>query len=501
MRNGVMFQSFEWYMEDNGNFYKDLIARAQEMKQLGFDSIWLPPVFKGTGTNDVGYGTYDLYDLGEFDQNGSIRTKYGTKEELLTLIDTLHAEDILAYMDVVLNHKAGADYTERFYATEVDQNNRIQEISESHEIEAWTGFDFPGRNGKYSDFKWNHTHFSGVDYDSLENKSGVFRIDGENKGWSYGVSGEHGNFDYLMNADIDHANPEVREELLRWTDWFVNETNPDGFRLDAVKHIDDQFLNTYSSYIEENYPGLYLFAEYWESNLGNISDFLERTNFQIDVFDVPLHFNLFAAANNEGYDLRKIFDNTVVQHHPMEAVTFVDNHDSQPGQSLESWIGRHFKERAYALILLREAGYPCVFAGDYYGIQNGDYPQEDLAYDINRLLEVRANYAYGEQRDFFQDEQAIGWARMGDPDNGHDGLLAVTVSMHSQADIEMDFGPEHAGCKFVDYLDRNSGYEVILNEDGHGSFPVKAGSVSCWISQISEDSEDQDTELKGLDER
>ena len=62
MRNGVMFQSFEWYMEDNGNFYKDLTARAKEMKQLGFDSIWLPPVFKATGTNDVGYGTYDLYD-------------------------------------------------------------------------------------------------------------------------------------------------------------------------------------------------------------------------------------------------------------------------------------------------------------------------------------------------------------------------------------------------------------------------------------------------------
>nr|WP_308215307.1 hypothetical protein [Sinobaca sp. H24] len=45
----------------------------------------------------------------------------------------------------------------------------------------------------------------------------------------------------------------------------------------------------------------------------------------------------------------------------MHAVTFVDNHDSQPEESLESWVEEPFKQSAYALILLREDGYPCVF--------------------------------------------------------------------------------------------------------------------------------------------
>ena len=59
----------------------------------------------------------------------------------------------------------------------------------------------------------------------------------------------------------------------------------------------------------------------------------------------------------------------------MNVVTFVDNHDSQPNESLESWVEDWFKQSAYALILLREDGYPCVFYGDYFGI-GGEHPIE-----------------------------------------------------------------------------------------------------------------------------
>ena len=44
----------------------------------------------------------------------------------------------------------------------------------------------------------------------------------------------------------------------------------------------------------------------------------------------------------------------------------MDNHDTQPCQSLESWVEPWFKPLAYALILLRRDGYPCVFQGDYH---------------------------------------------------------------------------------------------------------------------------------------
>jgi alpha-amylase len=49
--------------------------KAPDLAKAGITSLWLPPAYKGTGGGmDVGYGIYDLFDLGEFDQKGSVRT-------------------------------------------------------------------------------------------------------------------------------------------------------------------------------------------------------------------------------------------------------------------------------------------------------------------------------------------------------------------------------------------------------------------------------------------
>lgn len=260
--NLVMFQGFQWYLPDDGNYYKNMKDKIPELKEAGIDAIWLPPFCKATGTNDTGYGIYDLYDLGEFDQKGSIRTKYGTKEELLALIKEMHDNNILVYADIVMNHKASADYTEKFMAVKVDPNDRIKEISEPHEIEGWTGFNFPGRGNKYSKFKWNYNHFNGVDTDAYTGEHGIFRILGENKGWSFGVSPEKGNFDYLMFANIDHAHPDVVKEFKAWARWLVDVTGIDGFRIDAAKHIDDLYMKEFTEYIEATFgESFYIFVQ------------------------------------------------------------------------------------------------------------------------------------------------------------------------------------------------------------------------------------------------
>ena len=54
--------------------------------------------------------------------------------------------------------------------------------------------------------------------------------------------------------------------------------------------------------------------------------------------------------------MRTIFNNTLVAENPNSAVTFVDNHDTEPGQALQSWIDDWFKPLAYSLILLRKGG-------------------------------------------------------------------------------------------------------------------------------------------------
>jgi alpha-amylase len=64
----------------------------------------------------------DLWDLGEFSQKGTTRTKWGTFEELRNLAAIAKDKNMNLYFDAVLNHKAGADDTEKCMAIVCDQN-------------------------------------------------------------------------------------------------------------------------------------------------------------------------------------------------------------------------------------------------------------------------------------------------------------------------------------------------------------------------------------------
>ena len=421
-----------------------------------------------------------MWDLGEFDQKGTVRTKYGTKEELLEAIDELHKNEIKVYADVVLNHKGNADFEEEFMARMVDQNNREKDVSEDMKIKAWTGFDFPGRAGKYSGFVWHYYHFTGVDYDANTDTKAIFRILGDGKYWDEGVSDEKGNFDYLMNADIDHSHPEVKEEIFKWVDWFMDQTGVDGFRYDALKHISDEFIYDLSNHImEKKKEDFYLFGEYWQYDDGQIDGYLDDTDWKIDLFDVPLHFHMQEASKSNGnYDMRNIFNNTIVKNHPLQAVTFVDNHDSQPGQSLDSWVDDWFKEIAYSLILFRKDGYPCIFAGDYYGLK-GEVKKVPLKDMIDNMLDVRKKYSFGNQDDYFDNPQVVGWVRRTDDKTSS---LAVLISIGDMAEKQMFVGEEEAGKTYID-LSGNNKNEVTIDENGNGIFNVGPGSVSYWAAK------------------
>ena len=296
--NETMMQFFEWYVKADDNLWNKAIAEANFLSSIGISHIWLPPAYKGCGgIYDTGYGVYDLYDLGEFDQKGTIRTKYGTKEEYLEAIRVLKANNLKVLADVVFNHRMGADSPEDVIATEENTYDRNQNISEPRMIKAWTSFTFPGRNGKYSDFKWNWTHFHGVDWDDITQKNGIFKFYG--KHWDEQVDKENGNFDYLMGADVDLNNVDVAEELLRWAKWYIETTNVDGFRLDAVKHIRSTFFSKFLEDLERDLDKkLLTIGEYWSNNLDALTNYLRETKESLSLFDVPLHFNFFNAANS-----------------------------------------------------------------------------------------------------------------------------------------------------------------------------------------------------------
>jgi alpha-amylase len=191
--NSTLLQGFEWNVPADGKHWKRLLGEIPALKAIGVNNVWLPPGCKASSPQGNGYDIYDLWDLGEFDTKGGVGTKWGTKDELMELAKKAREEGVGLYWDAVLNHKAGADRTEDCRVVEVDGGDRTKDVSEPFEIEAWLGFDFDARKGKYSEMQWRWHHFSGTDWDQKKQKKAIYRILGDNKRWSQSVDKEEGN--------------------------------------------------------------------------------------------------------------------------------------------------------------------------------------------------------------------------------------------------------------------------------------------------------------------
>lgn len=476
--NGIIMQYFEWYMNCNQNLWNQVKENAEKLSNIGVTALWLPPAYKGIGGKDeVGYGVYDVYDLGEFDQKGTIKTKYGSKDEYLEAIRTLKQAGIESYADIVLNHKMGADALQTIPATKVDWENHNLEISPKETVKVATKFTFPGRNHKYSSFEWNWTDFAGIDYNNQTGEKAIFKF--INKKWGDEVDEEFGNFDYLMGADLDFSNPRVEKECIDWGKWYVDFTNIDGFRLDAVKHISARaYKNWILTLRNETKKELFSVGEYWSADVNKLHRYITETEGEIALFDVPLHYNFYKASNDSNYNMTQILDHTLVKENPRMAVTFVDNHDTQPGQALQSFIQEWFKPIAYSIILLRNDGYPCVFYGDYYGIPHDNIKPEE---NLKTLMLIRKDRSYGTQHDYFDNANYIGWTQEGDLEHIKSGI-AVVISNAGDGFKRMYVGTQNEGEKYIDVIG-DCQEEVIIDSDGCGNFGVKSRSVSVWIKK------------------
>ncbi len=471
-------QYFEWYLPPDGSLWKKVIEDSKHISNIGITDIWLPPAYKGAGgVYDVGYGVYDLYDLGEFDQKGSISTKYGTRDEYLEAVKLLKENHIRVYVDIVLNHKLGADETEKVLAVQENEENRNESLTSAMPITAWTKYTFPGRGDTYSSFKWNWTHFHGVDWDDNTKTTSIYKFYG--KHWDENVSQEKGNFDYLMGADIDLNNMDVVTELINWGKWYFDTVGFDGVRLDAVKHIRSEFfphwLEQLRTYTGKEIPAI---GEYWSGDGNTLESFIDKTDGCMQLFDVALHYNFYRASISNGeFNMGKIFEGTLLEKRPDMTITFVDNHDTEPGQALESFILDWFKPLAYSLILLIDKGLPCVFYGDYYGIPE----KEERAKQeyLDKLLKARKYYAYGDEEDYFEGHNKIGFVRQGDYDHPNSGL-AVVMSDYEGGEITMCMGKDLANKSFYDILGNSEGV-VTTDEKGYAAFYCQGGSVSVWV--------------------
>ena len=490
-RTGVLLQLFHWYLPDDGSWWRTVAERAQELADAGFTAVWLPPAYKGhAGGYDVGYGVYDLYDLGEFDQKGSVRTRYGTKDEYLAAIEALHERGLLVYADIVLNHRLGGDEKEAVRATPYSVWDRRQPSGPTRWVEVWTRYTFPGRAGAYDERQLDASYFSAVDHDDRvpDQPDTIYLFEG--KEFDPDVDEEYGNYSYLMGADIDHSSADVRQMLIDWSHWYIDFTGVDGLRMDAVKHMPTWVMPAYLDAFRAHLGAtlkLPVVGEYWSPHLSALEHFIDATGGTMALFDVPLH-NKFHQIGRDGaaVDLRTMFDGTLVSSRPDLAVTFVDNHDSQPLQALEATVAEWFKPAAYATILLRRDGLPCVFGADYDGSSYSDW-RDDARVDvhlashrefIDLCLQLRAELgSAAEQEDHLLAHDGIAWVR-------RTARLTVVVIVGNAGEFTLDIPTGRPRRRFTEVTGLISRKRVVSRADGTGRFPVPGGGVTIWVSRI-----------------
>lgn len=490
MSGRTLMQYFHWYSPDGGGLWNEVTRNADSLAQMGVTDVWLPPAYKGAaGGFSIGYDTYDLFDLGEFDQKGSIATKYGDRGSLVAATGALKAAGIRVIHDVVFNHKMGADETERVHVRRANSDDRTQIEDESFEASVYTKFTFPGRGGAHSQFVWDVKCFSGVDRIEDPSEDGVFKLvneHGEGE-WNDEVDAEKGNFDYLMGADVEFRNKAVYEELKYWGRWIAGQLPCDGFRLDAAKHIPAWFFRDWVGHMRESVsPDLFVVAEYWHPDMDALQTYLNMVDHQLMLFDVALHHHFFDASRAGGdFDMRTIFDGTLVATSPEHAVTLVGNHDTQPLQAMEASVEPWFKPLAYALILLREQGVPCIFYPDLYGAQYSDTGEDGADHSVEmpaidclpKLIEARKRFANGSQDDVFDDPHCLSVVRRGTAEAP--GCVMI-LSNADEATKTIELGQDQAGAAFRDFLGHCE-EERVADQSGRVEFRVNGGSVSVWV--------------------
>lgn len=361
---GVLMQAFYWDCprEEQQEFtwWKHLKGKAKELGKAGFTALWLPPAGKGAniGGMSMGYDVYDYYDLGTHDQKGSVKTWFGSEEELRDLIKAAHTAKLTVYADLVLNHNNGADAAEL--------NPIINQMR-------WTRFTPQSKL-----FTRDWTCFNPSPYPNPN-------------------PGTFGDM-----PDLCHTNPRVMTGILNHAKWLIQEIGFDGFRYDFVKGFGGWMIRAIHdrSYARDGKPvSLYGVGECWDND-ATIDAWLDSVNNWTDnrvgAFDFPLRYRLKDLCDTPGYSLRSLVaGGALYNERPLEAVTFVDNHDFRDRDEVTN-----DKMLAYAFILTHE-GYPCVYWKDYftYGLAQPGEPS-----GIERLVAVHESHAGGQTNILWLDD-------------------------------------------------------------------------------------------------
>ncbi|RTQ52353.1 alpha-amylase [Hymenobacter gummosus] len=448
--NGVMMQGFYWNTPVSttaGTWWQNLGGKAQELSDAGITAIWLPPAYKGGSAQDVGYGVYDRYDLGEFNQKGTVATRYGTIGQLQSAITALHGKNIQVYEDIVMNHLTWAD------AQETVNGNTV-----------YTKFNYPGRGSTYSSYRWGYNNFTGT---QQAPNNGWYQW----KSWDFQPYANNDAYDNLLGSEIQYnGNAANQTETINWGNWLTSKLQLDGYRLDATKHIYTPYVNQWLDAVKGT-SGRFAVSEAWFRNLGDMNNYAAATGGRTSLFDVPLHYTFQDMSNGNGaWDMRGLQFAGFTEANGALSVSFVDNHDTDhQGGALYSPV-TNLKMLAYAYILTRAKGYPCVFYRDYY--------EYGLGAQIKKLIGIRQANAYGAATEYtsVNDADVYAYSRAGD--SSHPGLL-VLLNDGGSARSKTITTPFKSAA-LTDKTGNNAG-TITTDANGTATFPVGARSYAVWV--------------------
>lgn len=126
----------------------------------------------------------------------------------------------------------------------------------------------------------------------------------------------------------------------------VHDVQVDGFRLDAVQHFSLDFTRQWTKDVQAQGSTLgkdvMVVGEFWQPDARKLIGWVDGMGQQAMVFDVPLlnkfgqmkriqpqsRWSRFRRPARPAFDMRRIFDNTVVQHRPHNAVVSVHDRSS-----------------------------------------------------------------------------------------------------------------------------------------------------------------------------